>query len=464
MIVLKFGGTSVEDAAAFGRAIDIIEEAKDSRPLVVVSALAKTTARLTRMGADAAEGRLREAREALTEVMDRHRVLAHELGLGEVGEEVHDRISAFEGEMLRLLVGIDVLRECTPKTRDHLATFGERMSSMLLVEAVRARALDGVLLDAFQIMITDAQFGRARPDLAVLQERVDARIRPLLASGRIPIMQGYIGATAEGTPTTMGFEASDFTATLLGAALDASEIQIWTDVPGMLSADNRVVPGAVTLSALSFVEAEELAHLGASVIHPDAVRPAALKGIPVRILNSRAPRAGNTVLSHQGDGAARGVRSVALLRGVARLRLAPREGAAVEDGFARGVLDLLARNAVTVEMISATDRSVALALRADRLSDDLRGELEALAIVNVLRDLALVSIAGAGLEDTPEVASRALASLATIPLHMIAQGASPLSLSVLVPGEHAVRAVRALHGAFVSEAPTLGDPGLKEKV
>ncbi|MEZ4415977.1 MAG: aspartate kinase [Gemmatimonadota bacterium] len=450
MIVLKFGGTSVQDAAATLRVVDIVRGATARQPLVVVSAIARATATLVAVGETAARGEIHEARAEVAALMDRHRAVVTDLKVGPEEALILARIDAFETEILRLLGGVDVLRECTPRTRDHLATFGERMSSHLLCEALRAHGVDAVLLNAFEIVITDSRFGRARPDLGEMRRRTLHTVAPVLASGRVPVLQGYIGATAEGVPTTMGFEASDFTATLVGAMLGAEEVQIWTDVSGMLTADNRVVPEARTLPALSFAEAEELAHLGARVIHPDAVRPASDRGIPVRILNSRAPDSGNTLLSEdESPAGADAVRSVALLRGITSLRVRPAHGTFTHDGFARWVLDVLARNDASLELATLSERSVALALTTATLNPRALAELEEGARLEREDRCALVSVAGAGLENAPDIAPRALAALGGMRIHMIAQGSSPLSLSVVVDEADAERSVRALHRAFL---------------
>ncbi|MCA9736383.1 MAG: aspartate kinase [Gemmatimonadetes bacterium] len=450
MIVQKFGGTSVEDAAAILRVVGIVTRARERAPLVVVSAIARATATLVGLGATAARGALADAEAELSALMDRHRRIAHDLELGAREGAVRTRIDAFEAELFRLLGGIDVLRECTPRTRDHLATFGERMSSHLLAEALVAHDVDAVLLDAFAIMVTDARFGRARPDRPELERRAARHVRPVLEGGRVPVLQGYIGATPDGVPTTMGFEASDFTATLMGAVLGAEEIQIWTDVAGMLTADNRVVPEARTLPRVSFAEAEELAHLGARVIHPDAVRPAAERGISVRILDSRAPDAGDTLLDAVGEADPSGVRSVALLRNVTYLRVAPVPGRPATEGFARWVLDVLARHDATLVLALLSERSVALVAEAGTLGQRALEELGGAARLERQDGCALVSVAGAGLADAPDVPSRALGALVGTGIRMIAQGSSPLSLSVVVPGADGEGAVRTLHSTFIA--------------
>ena len=320
MIVVKFGGTSVGDAAAIERATDIVRGRLARQPLVVVSALAGTTNTLLSIAEQAEKGQLIGALRGVEGLRERHLAEASKL-LGDrgVGAEVAADLSAMFDELASLAEALSVLGHLTPRSLDAIASIGERLSSHLIVAVLCARGIPAQLVDAGDVMITDDQFTRAEPQAELIAEATQRIVRPLVASGTTPVVGGFVGATAAGVTTTLGRGGSDYSAALFGAALRAEAIEIWTDVDGMLTADPRVVDGARLIEQIRFDEASELASFGAKVLHPSTIAPAVKIGIPVYIYNSRRPEGCGTRITF--DAPRRPVSAIAGKRDVALIRI-----------------------------------------------------------------------------------------------------------------------------------------------
>jgi len=459
MIVLKFGGTSLQDAPCIASAGEIVGEQADKHPVVVVSAIAKATATLKAAGERCAQGERDAAGEQITALLDLHRDLVAELGVEEAEGTILEELDAFGEEIGVILDSVHTLREFSPKTADLLMSYGERMSSRLVVGAWAGQGIPTTLCDSFQIMITDARWGRARPDRHVLQERVLAHVLPAVQEGKIPVVAGFIGATPDGTPTTMGFEASDYTGSLLAAALPAEELQIWTDVSGILTADNRVVDTARTIPTLRFCEAEELAELGAKVIHPHTVRPLADTQIPILIRNSREPAEPGTTLTPWSQETSPALHTIALHRGVSLLRLCLRPNGVKQETFHAFVMEALARYGVEVKLATLREREMAVVTMSDTLPHKARQELEGFSTLVDRGGLAIVSVIGSDLREIDGVMSRAFGHTEGVTPWLTAYGASPMSLSLVVEEECAIDLVNALHAGLLEEggAPAGGE-------
>ena len=310
------------------------------------------------------------------------------------------------------------------------------------------------LCDAFQIVITDARWGRARPDRQLLRERVHAHLLPAVHEGKIPVVAGFIGATPDGTPTTMGFEASDYTGSLLAAALPAEELHIWTDVSGILTADNRVVDTARTLPTLRFSEAEELAELGAKVIHPHTVRPLADTEIPIRIRNSREPTEPGTTLTPWSQEGPPALHTIALHRGVGLLRICLRPNGVKQETFHAFVMEVLARHGVEVKLATLREREIAVVTMSNTLPHKARQEMEGFSTLVERGGLAIVSIIGSDLREIDGLMSRAFAHAEGVAPWLTAFGASPMSFSLVVDEECAIDLVNALHAGLLEEGGT----------
>src|SRR5690348_16081652 len=289
MIVMKFGGTSVENAKAIDRARAIVQERLPQKPVVVVSAMAKVTDALLAMGRAAGSGDRDTALKLSRGLRERHYNAAGELlGTG-VFTQFHSELEGDFDALDELLRGIAAVGELTPRTSDHVAAYGELLSSKIVTAAFSARGLQSSLVDSRECIVTDTTHTRAVPLLDETNEKLQSVIKPLLEKNRTPVMGGFIGATRGGVTTTIGRGGSDFSAAIVGAGLSAERIEIWTDVDGMMTTDPNICPDAHRIRVISFDEAAELAYFGAKVLHPATVLPAIQQNIPVYILNSRNP-------------------------------------------------------------------------------------------------------------------------------------------------------------------------------
>src|SRR5271167_1718702 len=300
MIVMKFGGTSVESAEALERVTGIVKSRLDRKPIVVVSAMGKTTNRLLKIANLAVGGQREEALRELIALRDFH------LRESNMERTVDEHFQ----ELTELVKGLAVLGELTPRSIDAISSFGERLSSLIVTKFFKHCGLSAVHLDARKVIVTDHRHTQAAPDLNESYARLAAAIPPLVEN-HVVVMGGFIAATPEGTTTTLGRGGSDFTASIVGAGIGAEEIQIWTDVDGMLTADPNLVPNAHRVKVISFTEAAELAYFGAKVLHPATVMPAIDRNIPVMILNSRRPQVEGTRIQSETVPSKNVVKSIA---------------------------------------------------------------------------------------------------------------------------------------------------------
>ena len=288
MIVMKFGGTSVESADAIDRVASIVRERLDRRPVVVVSAMSKATDQLLAMAAAAGSGDKNKALSQCRALRERHAGVTSTL-VAERSHEIHASVAADYDTLEDLLEGICAVGELTPRTQDNVVAYGERINSKVVAAAFAARGINGFHVDARELIVTDNTFGRAVPQIHEINRRLESRLRPGIDAGKVPVLGGFIGSTPEGITTTIGRGGSDFSAALVGAGLNADAIEIWTDVDGMKTTDPNICPDAHRIKIISFEEAAELAYFGAKVLHPATVLPAIEKNIPVYVLNSRNP-------------------------------------------------------------------------------------------------------------------------------------------------------------------------------
>jgi aspartate kinase len=440
----------MQDAAAIRRAATIIGERRERSPLVVVSAIGGATDELLAIAELARRGEAESALSRLEALLDRHRGILAELGgAAEPAEGVLQQVA---GRLDSLLRGVSLLQELTPRALDVVAGAGERMSQALFAVAAREVGLECAMVDAREVIVTDDRFGRARPDTAALAARAAERVAPLLGPGRAVVMQGFVGATPEGVPTTLGRGGSDYSAALLGAAMEAEEIQIWTDVDGMLTADSRVVPDSLKIRELSFAEAAELAYFGARVLHPSTIEPAVSRHIPVRILNSRHPERSGTAIRHDSSRAGVPVKSIASKRGITVVQVRSLR-MLMAHGFLRAIFEVFDRHQVPVDLVATSEVSVSLTLDDASRLERVVEELQRFSDVVVERDAAIVCVVGEGLRSTPGVAARIFGALGEVNVHLISQGASEINLSFVVAESDAHEAVRRLHRAFFAETP-----------
>ena len=446
MIVVKFGGTSVGDAAAIERATEIVRGRLPRRPLVVVSALAGTTNALLAIAEQAEKGQLIGAIRGVETLRERHLAEASKLlGDNGVGADVATDLSAMFDELASLAEALSVLGHLTPRSLDAIAAIGERLSSQLVVAVLCARGIPAQLIDAGDVMITDDQFTRAEPQTELIADAAQRIIRPLLASGTTPVVGGFVGATAGGITTTLGRGGSDYSAALFGAALRADAIEIWTDVDGMLTADPRVVNGARLIEQIRFDEASELASFGAKVLHPSTIAPAVKLGIPVYIYNSRRPDGRGTRITF--DAPRRPVSAIAGKRDVALIRIrTPRM--LLAHGFMRRIFEIFDENRTSVDVVATSEVSVSMTIDDATHLDALLGALTSLGDVSVERNRGIVALVGAGLGDSTATMARALSALGTFKVHMVSLSSGGMNLTLIVDGDQVLEAMRRLHTAF----------------
>ncbi|HLH44065.1 MAG TPA: lysine-sensitive aspartokinase 3 [Bryobacteraceae bacterium] len=457
MIVMKFGGTSVESASAVARVAEIVRQRLDRRPLVVVSAMGKTTNRLLQM-AESAGGGHSAALSMLEDLRDFHLRQAAELGLDDSLQSGPAGLQAQFDELKELVKALLVMRELTPRLTDAICSYGERLSSVFVTRAFQRLGIPASHCDARCFIKTDARHTQAAPLLPKTYSLLQQNLLPSIAAGLVPILGGFIGSTEDGITTTLGRGGSDFTAAIVGAGVGAAEIQIWTDVDGMLTADPALLPAARPLEACSFAEAAELAYFGAKVLHPATVLPAIEKNIPVRILNSRRPEVeGTRIVSHPPP-SPNPIRSIACKRNITLVNIVSSR-MLMAHGFLRRIFEVFDRFETAVDMLATSEVSVSLTVDNPRALASIRAEIELFAEVAVQPNQAIVCLVGENIRHRPEVAARAFASLNGVKTRMVSQGASLLNLSLVVADADLPRAIESLHREFFGPNAAASQPG-----
>jgi aspartate kinase len=452
-VVMKFGGTSMEDAAAIRRMAAIAADRAPAHPVVVVSAMARVTDQLGELAQAALAGRLDAAAAIVAGLRARHlETLAGLDGDAEAADAI-GHLCADLGDLAR---GIAAVGELTGRTRDAVMSFGERLSPLLARVALQRAGLKPHLLDARQVIVTDGQFTQALPQYPETQRQADERITPALAAGAVPLLGGFIAGTRQGVGTTLGRGGSDFSAAILGALLGAERIEIWTDVDGMLTADPRVCPGARRIKAISFQEAAELAYFGAKVLHPATLLPAMHGGIPVWVLNSRA------WLPGPPDGARTGTRiatraphTSAPFKGIScKRRIAVIDVVSTRmlqaHGFLKAIWDVFAEHRCPVDMVSTSEVSVSLTVADTVALPEIADALGRFADVRCEGRKAILCLVGENLRATPGLAGQVFSALGELNVRMISQGASEINIGLVVDDDDVPEAMRRLHERFFS--------------
>jgi aspartate kinase len=342
---------------------------------------------------------------------------------------------------------VALLRELTPRTADAIAAHGEFLSTRIFADWLRAQGVEASWIDARRVLRTDATFGEAQPLGQRIAELAAEHLAPLLGPGRVVVTQGYVGATEDGLTTTLGRGGSDYSAALFGAALGASEVQIWTDVEGILTCDPRVVPNALPVPELAFDEAAELAAFGAKVLHPSTLQPAVEAGVPVTVRHTRRPEGRFTTITGQVSSG----RPVTALAGrgpitvltVTSLRML------AQSGFLARLFEVFARLSVSVDLIATAEVSVSLTVEPEAPIAELRRELSAFARVDVQEERSIVAVVGERLKRTPGLAARIFGALEGINVEMISMGANEINLSLVVRRADEHEALRRLHAALI---------------
>jgi aspartate kinase len=464
-VIMKFGGTSVADAEAMRRVLNIVRRQADASaaatpPVVVVSAMSKVTDRLIETGRRAAEGDADGAAALLEELLERHLGVASGLVDGDRIDALASQLKKEFASQIDAVRALAARREVSPRDHDALVALGELASSQIVASAFAADGIPSAWVDAREVLVTDDEHTAAVPDMGATLERTRRLVGSRQASGEVAVLGGFIGATGSGVTTTLGRGGSDYSAAIFGACLDVDEIQIWTDVDGMLTADPRVVPSPCLVPQLSFAEASELAYFGAKVLHPSTILPAVAKNIPVRILNSRRPEVAGTMITAEGR-AHEGLTALACKRGVTVVNITSTR-MLMAYGFLRRLFEVFERFKTPVDVVTTSEVSVSVTVDNPRRLDDIVDNLQKFAEVTVESDMAIVSVVGENLRLDAALFGRAVTSLERIPLRLVSQAGSRRNITFVLRDGDVPDAMNRLHDAFfampagVSEAASSG--------
>lgn len=457
MIVMKFGGTSIEDIDSVRRVIEIIYSRLSLHPVVLNSAMGKTTRKLLEAARLAAEGLGAEAARQLDAIREYHTAMARGLTPAFVESDIRATLERYFAELQGLLEGLSVLQELTPHSQDRILSYGELVATAIIASALRQRGIDARWLDARDLIITDDRFTGARPVDDLTRHALREQVLPLVTSGCVPVIQGFIGSTRSGATTTLGFEGSDLTASLVGAALDVSDIQIWKDVDGIMTADPSIFAEARTIRQISFEEASEMTFFGAKVLHPDTLDPARRKDIPVHIYNSRRPEGGGTMITASAQSGGGVITSIAYKSPVSLIGIVP-DTDTNPAGFFRAVFDILDREGVAPSAMTTSKAGVIMAVNAPGSEEHLTGELSRLGTVNISRGKGTVSLVGENIRTTRDFPPLVFRNLDGLEIDMVAHGASPISCTFVVNETDIPSVIAMLHKAFFSDPdPALSD-------
>jgi aspartate kinase len=450
VIVMKFGGTSVQDAQAIDRISRIVRDRQTEKPVVVVSALAKITDQLLAMAAAAEAGDRTRALDLCRAARERHYATATDL----LGEKAFAPLApVLEAEfngLEDLLRGVVAVGELTARTTDTISGFGERVSSKIAAAAFSQRGIDAAHVDSRQCVVTDANFGKAVPQFEETNARLIEIVKPLLDRGRVPVMGGFIGSTREGIATTLGRGGSDFSAAIVGAGLGATRIEIWTDVDGMMTTDPNMCPDARRIKTISFEEAAELAYFGAKVLHPATLLPAIQKNIPVLILNSRNPGCEGTRITATAPKSKSVFKAIAAKKRITIVDVVATR-MLMAHGFLKSIFEVFADHRCPVDMVSTSEVSVSVTVDSNESIAAIAADLGKLADVKYEGRKAIVCLVGENIRNTPGIAARVFSAIADVNIQMISQGASEINISFVIDEPDVPKVVSRLHQVFFSE-------------
>jgi aspartate kinase len=449
LVVMKFGGTSVEDAQAMKRTAGIVRGRRERglEAVVVVSAMAKVTDLLVSAGN--AAGRGDKAGALAIGARLRHRHIDTAIALLEAERfarlqaTLHQEFDAMDD----LLRGIAAVGELTPRTNDLVLSFGERLSSRMIAEAFDQHGLNGAHVDARSCIITDASYGKAVPQESVIEAKLAEIVLPLIEAGKTPVVGGFIGSTVEGITTTLGRGGSDYTAALVGGGMHAGAIEIWTDVNGIMTTDPRICPDALRVKTISFEEAAELAYFGAKVLHPATILPAVQKSIPVWVLNSRNPENEGTKITAMAARCASPFKSIAAKKKLTIIDVVASR-MLMSHGYLKAVFDVFDKYKCAIDMVSTSEVSISLTVDSNQQLPEICADLAKIADVKMEGHKALVCLVGEDIRGHNGIAGQVFGAISHVNVRMISQGASEINMSFMIDEEDVEEAVRSLHGHF----------------
>jgi aspartate kinase len=451
MLVMKFGGTSVGSAQRMQGVLQLVQgaHAKDNKIVVVLSAMSGMTNALIEGAQQAVQHDLKAALHTAAKISDNHiQAIENLFAKSDVSMRLMSEVQQHIQELEILYKGVSYLGELTKRSLDAVSGMGELLSSKIVAAYAETHGVKVQWRDARQFIVTDKNFGKANPLWKKLADKTKTELNPILDKGTIVITQGFIGATEDGASTTLGRGGSDFSASIIGVALEADEIQIWTDVDGMMTADPRVVKDAVVLPEVSFREASELAYFGAKVLHPLTIAPAVEKAIPVRILNTMAPERKGTLIKESVKSAGP-VCAIASKKGIISFTLTtPRM--LMMHGFLTRVFEVFDKHETSIDLIATSE--VTVSITTDRVDtvQAIADDLSEIGEVTVQKDVAIVTVVGRQFKETTGLAGKVFDALNNINILLISAGASDINMSFVCESEVADQAVQQLHEAFFS--------------
>jgi aspartate kinase len=459
IVVMKFGGTSVEDANAMLRTAAIVRgrRARGLSAVVVVSAMAKVTDMLLAAAAAAGNGDKPGALAIAARLRHRHVETAAELldaaGFAEIEAAIGHEFDALDD----LLRGIAAVGELTPRTSDNVVSFGERLSSQMVAAAFAQHGLNGAQVDARTCIITDDHYGKAAPIEAAIEAKLIELVLPLVEAGRTPVMGGFIGSNEAGITTTLGRGGSDYTAALVGGGLHAGAIEIWTDVNGIMTTDPRICADALRVKTISFEEAAELAYFGAKVLHPATILPAVQKSIPVWVLNSRNAENEGTKITAVAPHCASPFKSIAAKKRLTIIDIVASR-MLMSHGYLKAVFDVFDKYHCAIDMVSTSEVSISVTVDSNERLPEICEDLGKIADVKYEGHKALVCLVGEDIRGQSGMAGRVFSAIKHINMRMISQGASEINMSFMIEESDVEEAIRSLHAAFFANPdPTVFD-------
>ncbi len=452
MIVMKFGGTSVGSAERLTSVLEIVKatKEKDGAPIVVLSAMSGVTDMLINAANAAKERDLDAALDILDKIHEKHKDCIYTLfQQASVVDELVEQLENHLNKLDIILRGVSYLGELTKRSLDAISCFGELLSSLIFATLLEKEGVESSWVDARTFLVTDNVFGKANPLWETTAAKAQGTILPELADERVVVTQGFIGSTASGITTTLGRGGSDYSAAILGVACEADEIQIWTDVDGMMTADPRIVPEAQVLQTVSFKAASELAYFGAKVLHPLTIKPAVEKNIPVRILNTLRPESKGTVIEEASD--EQPLYAIASKKNISALFFNSLN-MLMSHGFLAKVFSVFDKYRTPIDLIATSEVSVSVTIDNKDNIESILESLHELCDVRVQHDVAIVTVVGTHFRAQSGIAGQVFAALKDINIVMISGGASDITLSFVVANQDADRAVKQLHNALFATA------------
>jgi len=459
IVVMKFGGTSVEDGTAILRTASIVATRlrKNLNPIVIVSAMSKVTDTLLAAAAAAGRNDREEALKLSDALRTRHLNTAAELvtetdRLTSLQLNIHHDFDTLDD----LLRGISAVGELTPRTSDNVVSFGERLSSVLCTAAFAQQTIPSTHVDARTVILTDNHYGKATPNEPAIEAALTAQVLPLIELNRVPVMGGFIGS-CNGITTTLGRGGSDYTAAIVGGALHAGAIEIWTDVNGIMTTDPRIVPEALRVKTISFEEAAELAYFGAKVLHPATILPAVQKNIPVFVLNSRNADNEGTKITATPPPCASPFKSIAAKKKLTIIDIVASR-MLLAHGFLAAVFAIFDKHGCAIDMVSTSEISVSVTVDSKEALPAICAELGQIADVKYEGNKALICLVGEDIRGQSGISGQVFSSISHVNVRMISQGASEINMSFMVNEEDVDEALRSLHKKFFANPdPTIFD-------